>query len=224
MASVVLADQFAIPFTAQSLTGFRRWTRSDEFPQRGRIDFINGSIEVDMSPEELFRHGRLKTALIVAIGKLVEAGQEGLLLTDSSRVTAPQAELSAEPDLVFVSQESLANGAVRLVPSASAEDEYIELEGGPDLVVEVVSNSSVAKDTRRLPPAYYQAGVREYWLADARKEILKFQVFRRGEVSFEPVDVTDDNYQYSAVLDRHIQLVRTRDSQGHWHFVLQVKA
>ncbi len=35
---------------------------------------------------------------------------------------------------------------------------YVELEGAPDLVVEIVSDSSVAKDTQRLPPRYAAAG------------------------------------------------------------------
>jgi Uma2 family endonuclease len=35
------------------------------------------------------------------------------------------------------------------------------VEGGPDLVVEIVSDSSEEKDLDRLPRAYFSAGVRE---------------------------------------------------------------
>ena len=34
------------------------------FPESGRIDYLNGSIEVDMSPEDLFVHGRLKATFV----------------------------------------------------------------------------------------------------------------------------------------------------------------
>jgi Uma2 family endonuclease len=54
-----------------------------------------------------------------------------------------------------------------LVPKAGAEPgRYIDVEGPPDLIVEIVSDTSVAKDTRRLPEAYFRAGVAEFWLAD----------------------------------------------------------
>ena len=61
-------------------------------------------------------------------------------------------------------------GRVRLVPKASSETaDYIEIEGPPDLIVEIVSDSSVCKDTKRLPAAYFAAGVPEFWLVDARR-------------------------------------------------------
>jgi hypothetical protein len=46
---------------------------------------------------------------------------------------------------------------------------FIEVEGAADLVVEILSDSSVGKDTRRLPEAYAKAGVGELWLVDARR-------------------------------------------------------
>ena len=54
----------------------------------------------------------------------------------------------------------------------------MELEG-PDLVVEIVSDSSVTKDTQRLPLSYWQAGVTEYWLVDVGGERLSFQIYSR---------------------------------------------
>lgn len=41
------------------------------------------------------------------------------------------------------------------VPAASgAADRYVELRGGPDLVVEIVGDASVGKDRNRLPELY----------------------------------------------------------------------
>ena len=50
-----------------SLDDFRRWALSDDFPETGRIDFIEGRIEVDMAPEDLFCHGTLKTEIVAAL-------------------------------------------------------------------------------------------------------------------------------------------------------------
>ncbi len=60
-------------------------------------------------------------------------------------------------------------------------DDYIEIEGPPDLIVEIVSKSSEKKDTLRLPAAYFAAGVPEFWLVDARHKPLYFQIHHRGD-------------------------------------------
>ena len=61
--SVIFEEQIEVPLRWRSLADFRRWAASDEFPEKGRIDFIAGRIEVDMSPEDLFCHGTLKSEL-----------------------------------------------------------------------------------------------------------------------------------------------------------------
>jgi len=39
--------------TKRDLQKFRAWAHSDEYPETGKIAYIDGEIEVDMSPEEL---------------------------------------------------------------------------------------------------------------------------------------------------------------------------
>jgi len=176
--SVIIEEQVEIPGDVRSLADFRRWALSDDFPDRGRIDFIAGNVEVDMSPESIFSHGRLKVMMASRLFVHVERDDLGHLLSDRSRVSSPPADLSVEPDIVFVSHEAVDSGRVRLVPKSGPTEDYIEIEGPPDLIVEIVSDSSVGKDTRRLPAAYAKAGVREFWLADARREPLVFQIHR----------------------------------------------
>ena len=124
-----------------------------------------------MAPENFFCHGTLKAEVAGVLHSWIKKRRLGYLVIDCTRISSVPADLSAEPDVVFISHESLADGRVRLVPSAAGQPgRYVEVEGGPDLIVEIVSDSSVAKDTRRLPKAYFKAGVREFWLADARRE------------------------------------------------------
>ncbi|HEY3997337.1 MAG TPA: hypothetical protein VGO93_00635 [Candidatus Xenobia bacterium] len=52
-----LADDVFIPPLAGDLASFRRWTTSLEFPETGRIDYLQGVLEVDMTAEELQIHG-----------------------------------------------------------------------------------------------------------------------------------------------------------------------
>jgi Uma2 family endonuclease len=202
-----------------SLAAFRQWTHQEEFPEAGRV-------EVETSGEDLFLHGAVK-AVIAARLQLI-AGAEGLgqVWIDSARVGSEAADLSAEPDVIFASWLRMADAArLRLVSAAGHRGRFIEFEGGPDLVVEIVSDSSVGKDTQRLPPAYFAAGVEEFWLVDARVTTLRFVIHRRGSTGFEPVAVEAEGWQFSALLNRHFRLVRTAGPLAHsWQYDLQVGA
>jgi Uma2 family endonuclease len=219
--SVIFEEQVEVPLDLRSLAEFRRWALTDSFPERGRIDYINGRVEVDMSPEEVYCHGTLKSEIHGVLWNRVKSKRLGDIFVDSTRISSVDANLSAEPDIVFVSHESLDEGRVKLVPKASGEPgRYVELEGGPDLVVEIVSDSSVMKDTQRLPVAYFAAGVREFWLADARGDELLFRIHHRGKTEFVPIDVDANGFQHSEVMSSNYQLTRTWNQRGRWEFDL----
>ncbi len=223
--TLVLEELVEVPMDLRSLPDFRSWAASDAFPERGRIDYVTGRILVDMSPEDLHTHGKVKTELIVVLGQRIKQAGLGELYTDRARVTCPGADLSAEPDVVFVSERSLDSGRVRLVPKAgAAPGRYIELEGPPDLVVEIVSDASVRKDTEYLPAAYYRAGVDEYWLIDARGDTIAFRIARRGPAAYEPTTPDDEGYQYSPVLGCRYRLDRGENAKGRAVYDLRTRA
>lgn len=221
MATVLLDHEIEIP-PIRDLADFRRWALSDDFPERGRIDYIAGRIEVDMSPEDFFTHGTLKSEIAAEIKDRVDELDLGHTLIAETRISSVPGDVSAEPDVVVITHDAFDSGRVRLVPKASGEpDRFVEVEGGPDLIVEIVSDSSVKKDTRRLPAAYFGAGVGEFWLIDARGRELFFQVHRRGAEGFIPADRDADDYQRSDVLDAFFQLERSRHARGHWVYRLR---
>lgn len=222
--TLVFNDHFEIPFSVNSLDAFRAWMQSDEAPADGRVDYLSGRIEVDMSPEELFTHGKPKVELSAVLSMLLKRIRTGHLFCDSTRVANTAAGLSAEPDLVFVSHAALDAGSVRLVPKASgAAEQFVELEGSPDMVCEIVSDSSVAKDKQRLPICYFAAGVREFWLLDARGESLEFVIHRRGVSDFQPAAIDESGFQHSEVFATSFRLDRQRDERGHWEYDLRIQ-
>jgi len=224
MATVLFDEQVEIPLGIKNLADFRRWALSEDFPQQGRIDYVAGRIEVDMSPEDFFTHGTLKSQVSSRIEQRVSDLDLGHTLIAETRISSVSGNLSAEPDIVVISHDAIDKGQVRLVPKASGEEgRYIEVEGGPDLVVEIVSDSSVRKDTQRLPVAYFTAGVLEYWLIDARGEKLFFQIHRRGPSAFEPTPDDHRGFQTSGVLRGNCRLDRTRHVRGHWVYRLQIE-
>ena len=169
MASVTFEERVGVPLGLTGLADFRRWSGSPDFPETGRIDFLAGTIGVDMSPEDIFCHGVPEAEVAAVRRRRIKDHPLGLLLIDSTRVVCEQADLSVEPDIPFVSHASLHEGRVRLVPKASGEPgRFVEIDGPPDIVVEIVSDMSVENDTVRLPQAYRVTGVREFWLLDAR--------------------------------------------------------
>ncbi|HEV3458361.1 MAG TPA: Uma2 family endonuclease [Thermoanaerobaculia bacterium] len=170
-------DAVRIPAGVHVLEEFRRWCQDSEFPARGRIDYLHGHVEVDMSAEDLFTHGTPKAAIAARLYAMVVESERGTVFIDCTRVVSQVARLSVEPDVVVVMQESVAAGRVRPVPSSQPHGgRYVELEGAPDLVVEIISDTSVSKDRLRLPELYARAGVAELWLVDARGEAPALEI------------------------------------------------
>jgi Uma2 family endonuclease len=223
MATVVFEEQLEVP-SIGDLTEFRAWALSDEFPERGRIDYIAGRIEVDMSPEDLFTHGTLKSQVVSKIEARVAELDLGHTFVGETRVSSPEGNFSAEPDVVVLSHDAVDDGRVTLTPKATGEEgRYVEIEGAVDLIVEIVSDSSVRKDTQRLPAAYYRGGVREIWLIDARGQQLLFQIQRRGSSTFELTPADANGFQRSDVLDCLVRLDRQRHRRGHWVYQLNLQ-
>lgn len=220
-ALVCYEGRLEIPLTLDSLTAFRQWATSARFPSHGRIDYLDGRIEVEMSPEDLFTHGVLKTEIVGVLSRLAKDQDLGYVFTDSTRVSCPAAELSVEPDVVLLTRAALDEGRVRLVPKATDSERFVELEGAPDLVVEIVSDASAKKDTERLPPAYQRAGIRELWVVDARGPELAFLIRHWAPNSYEPAPSDGDGFQFSRVLGCRVRLRRSRDPRGHWRYDLE---
>jgi Uma2 family endonuclease len=215
-------QEFILPASACTLEGFRAWAKSDQYPERGRICFLDQEIFIDMSPEELKTHVKVKTEVGYALVGLNKKRKLGQLYGDGTLVTNVQANLSTIPDATFFLWESLDAGRVRLVPLEGEEGQYMEVEGTPDWVMEVVSKTSVRKDSKRLRERYHRAGIPEYWLIDARGEEIDFQILLREEANYVPADNLK-GWQSSRVFGCLFRLVRQRDQGGFWDYTLQTK-
>jgi Uma2 family endonuclease len=120
-------------------------------------------------------------------------------------------------------EAAIDSGRVTLVRDSSGEEgQFIEIEGPPDLIVEIVSDSSEKKDTQRLPAAYFAGGVPEFWLVDARREQLVFQIHRRGADQFIPAATDAAGFQRSLVLAKGFRLERGKNAHGRPVYTLHV--
>lgn len=218
-----LAGDFVlrIPSDASTLAGFRKWVLSDEFPEKQPVMFLNGEIYLFMPKEDVFTHAAVKTPVAVVVGSLFRDLDLGDLYINGVLVTNVEASVSNNPDMVGILWESLASGKVRYV--TNAEDRTVEIEGSPDWLLEIVSDSSVKKDKHDLRRTYHQAGVSEYWIIDARGDAIDFQIlhWRKSGYAAAP---QKDGWRRSRVFGRSFQLTRSRDRRGCWRYVLAVKA
>jgi len=212
-----------IPATARTINGFRKWVKSDEFPDNVRVTFVNGEITLDMSQEELATHNKVKTEVMRVLGNLDPDAETGTLYTDGVLISHEGAEVSNKPDGVYATRESRRAGRGRLVKRKGKAGQYLEIEGAPDWVMEVVSDSSVTKDKRTLRKAYHKASIREYWLIDARSPQIDFQILvwrKKGYVAAPK----EGNWQHSPVFGRFFRLTRKKDPDGDWLYRLESQA
>jgi Uma2 family endonuclease len=220
MSTVVVADQVRIPSWVNDLESFRRWSRSPDYPERGWVSFLDGEIWVDTNMEQLFSHNRIKTCLTVVLAGLAESEQIGYYFSDRVSLNNEAVNLSTEPGGLYCSFDSLEKKRLRLVEGV--EEGFVELEGTPDIVIEVVSSFSVRKDTKILRDLYWRAGIPEYWLIDARKPPLQFDILRRTAKGYV-VTRRQRGWLPSKVLGRSFLLESQPDPLGHPQFFLRTQ-
>ncbi|MBI5367137.1 MAG: Uma2 family endonuclease [Planctomycetes bacterium] len=208
-----------LPGRLDGFARFRAWTRSEEFPEQGRIDWMDGEVEVDLSPEEANTQGTVKVAITRGLDEYIDERDLGVCYVDRMRYVSPEAGLSAEPDVMVVFYETLESGKARLVPATPGSERMLEIEGRVDLVVEVVSGSSVVKDNEKLLKLYHRAGVREYWLVDARAAVLSFTLYQHHSRAYVPAPVDSRGFRASRVLGSRVRLIRRPRRAGvvRWH-------
>jgi Uma2 family endonuclease len=219
-SNIVIEERVCIPAWVDDLASFRRWARSGEFPDRGWFSYLNGDIWVDLTMEQFFSHNQVKTKYTVVLGGMVDTTQQGYFVADRMLLSNLAANLSTEPDGLFATWEALRSGRLRLVEGAT--EGYVELEGTPDMVLEVLSTSSVRKDTDLLRVLYWRAGIREYWVVDAPGETPRFDILRhtaQGYVATEP----QDGWLVSAVFGYGFRLTQQVDPLGHPQYRLEAR-
>ncbi|MBI4601476.1 MAG: Uma2 family endonuclease [Planctomycetes bacterium] len=223
-AIVLQPEGIEIPPGITSLRRFREWARSDGFPERGRIDWVDGRMEVDRTAEDLLTHGNPKAAILAELLPIFHKPEKGYVFIEKARISCPEADLSAEPDILVVLMHTLEAGQVRLIPKTSGEEgRYVEIEGAPDLVVECVSDSSSAKDFTFLRDAYHRAGVREHWIVDARGRSVDFRVLLHRKAGYVRARADSNGFARSGILDRKVRLRRRTKGPGLVFFQLEIR-
>jgi Uma2 family endonuclease len=225
IATYIATDRYTLPIpqSARTHSGFRAWVKSPAFPEKLRAAFIEGEIYLDMSNEELQTHVHVKDETARVLMNLNRELDRGQYFGDGALITNIEAKLSNNPDGAFISWASLETGLARLVPRKGRQGHFTEVEGRPDWVVEVVSDSSVEKDTKRLRAAYHRAEIPEYWLVDARGTDIAFHILHWRKAAYAAAPMRGD-WQRSKVFDREFRFVREKTRFELWRYTLEYRS
>jgi Uma2 family endonuclease len=172
-----------------------------------------------MSPENFDLHNFLKGEISSTLRIVIRENDLGRLFYDRCFMTNERAQLSTEPDAMFLSHDSRKKQKASFVKSSSSPGGYIELVGSPDWVLEVVSQSSLKKDKEILRRAYYRAGVQEYWIADALGNDVELTMLVRGKRGFVAVRPRG-GWCSSPTFGCSFQLSRKKAADGLWDYAL----
>lgn len=129
------------------------WDDVRQLPDDGnRYEAIEGGLY--MTPAPSVRHQTISFRLGRELGRLLVDTGHGQLWHAPLGVRFPATGEGVQPDIVFVSNARR---------SIVAPD---ELKGAPDLVVEILSPSTAARDRDLKRRLYARQGVAEYWIVD----------------------------------------------------------
>lgn len=219
MHEIVLEDRGTIPSWVVDHASFRRWAYSPDYPESGQYGWLNGKLWVDLSTERDC-HNQIKMRVAYTLIGLSDQKKLGEYWGDRTLLTNLATGLSTGPDGMFATWDTLQAEHARLIGGKPPDG--IELEGTPDMVLEVVSRHSVRKDYKELPGLYWQTGVAEYWRIDPRGQELRFDLLRRTAGGYRAVRPRD-GWRKSAVFGAAVRPVQTADPLGQPAYALEVR-
>ena len=151
-----------MPVIAKKLT----WDDIKDLPEdAGRTEIVDGDLV--MAPAPSYRHQDIATALGAKIYPFVKEHTLGKFFSSAVHVILAD-HVNYAPDLCFV-----ADSRLDLLKAPV-------IQGPPDLIIEIMSESNRTHDTVVKFSHYEQYGVREYWLVDPRDDHIHVYSLQQG--------------------------------------------
>mgnify|MGYP001232478576 FL=1 len=159
-----------------------------ELPEGEPVELILGNLIVSPSPNYL--HQAISALLTEFIlGAARTGGGKGC----AAPMDVELADHSIpQPDLMYVSKER------RHIVKR-------HVEGPPDLVIEILSESNARRDRVDKLNLYAETGVAEYWIVDPERRHFDFLINRTGRFEVQPQH--DNRYQSPLLAELTLELV-----------------
>jgi len=148
-----------------------------------RAEWVDGEIII-MAPAS-FDHVDLNDWLVTIIRMVIEHHRLGVVLSREFFIRLPKQRRRRLPDLLFISTSR----------TGLLHEQYFD--GAPDLLIEVVSPDSEARDWRDKYLEYEKAGVREYWVIDPMSHRVEAYVLVKGR--YTPIEEDQGKLSSTAI-------------------------
>lgn len=149
----------------QAATIKKKFTYEDyrKLPEDSKFELIEG--EFVMTPSPKTEHQKISRELEFRMMKFVKEKGLGEVFYAPFDVYLDE-ETVFQPDLLFIAKDRLA---------IIGEE---NVKGAPDLVVEILSESSAYRDTIQKKLLYAKFGVKEYWIVAPREGLIEQYVLK----------------------------------------------
>lgn len=157
------------------------WRYADylRLPDDGkRYEIIEGILYVANAPS--IDHQFTVAEILFHLKLFVREGQLGQVFTAPIEVHLSETTRPVQPDVLFIRAERQPPPGARF------------LEGAPDLVVDVISPSSIRLDRHIKFDLYERMGVAEYWLVDPKAWLVEVYTLSNSEYALRGQYTGDD--------------------------------
>jgi len=155
--------------TATKLT-YDDWVN---LPDDGKhYELIDGELYLNPSPNT--KHQRVLLNLLAALHRHVTESNVGEVFVSPFDVVLSNVDVF-EPDILFIRAER-----IDIVTKAN-------VQGAPDIVIEVLSESTRRKDETKKLDRYERSGVSEYWIVDPMEDAVR--ILRLSGARYERIIV-----------------------------------
>ncbi|MBF7081973.1 Uma2 family endonuclease [Desulfallas sp. Bu1-1] len=132
-----------------------------------QYELIGGKLILVPAPRLI--HQKVARKLLQIIGTFIDDNNLGELYGAPIDVLLTEKD-KPQPDIIFISKDRL-----NVITEKN-------IQGAPDLVIEILSPSTVSRDRVEKSRLYYTHGVKEYWIVDPDAKII--EIFTPGEKSW----------------------------------------
>ncbi len=134
-----------------------------------RYELIEG--ELLMAPSPVTAHQRILIKLLSEIFNFITQNSLGEAFTAPYDVVLDEYNV-VQPDIIFISKERAG-----IITEKN-------IQGAPDLVVEIISESTAYRDTIQKKRLYARYGIKEYWIVAPDDKIIEVYLLKDKEDAY----------------------------------------
>lgn len=162
----------------------------EEYPAL-RVEYLNG--DIIMTPARSPHHQIISGNLSLLLGHFAKENGLGLVLAAPLDVVLSREAQIVQPDLIFITKAR----AAKVLGKAA-------VNGAPDLMIEILSPSTVRADRKIKLPLYAHHQVPEYWIVDPEDQSVEIYMLEGDSYRVGGIFMSGDAIAIGAFADAHI--------------------